>query len=262
MTFVHPSEVEALRASLGPRIAEAVGRVRSPEADAIARQWASYVARRATWASAPEELEQGRDLEARLRLLVAPPPAVQHTTGTIAGAWTMGELRDLVAAEVYQLQQLADVEGCPAWAAADPQGFGEWAARVYDARKELQASIDYANGILFVVPEAVMNITPTGATTFLTIGAPNPWDRLIAAAHPFVDLLRQMNAAGFCKPPDMSGMPQPKAPDFDLKAYNWSGGALQSVANVASEVASTGRSALIAAAFGVGAVALLLLVRK
>jgi hypothetical protein len=68
-THVLPSEVEAMKARLGPAVASVATTVRSPEAEAIARQWADYVARRTTWASAPEDLETARDFEARLALM-------------------------------------------------------------------------------------------------------------------------------------------------------------------------------------------------
>lgn len=66
---VVPSELEAWRRELAPRVLHTTGRMRSPEADAIARQWADYAARRADWLSAPDLLEHGRDLEARLTML-------------------------------------------------------------------------------------------------------------------------------------------------------------------------------------------------
>ena len=141
--------------------------------------------------------------------------------GSVLGVPSMGELRDFVAAQKYQLNALADVEGCPAWAAHDPSGYGAWAADLYDAKKELTDAIAYAEGVLAVVPEPAMNVTPNNATTFLTIGAPAPWDRLRDAAHPFVGLASRFINAGYCPWPDMRGMPQPKAPDVDLQAFLW-----------------------------------------
>jgi hypothetical protein len=178
--------------------------------------------------------------------LQAPRKRTTRTrTGEVLGIPSMGELRDFVAAQKYQLQQLADVEGCPAWAAADPQGYGAWAAEMHDAKAELLAAITFAESSYSLIPESLMNATPNNAGTFMAIGVPAPWDRLKTAAHPFGDLARRFIAAGFCPWPDMSGMPQPKAPDVDLKAFLWTDAAAKKIEKVADAVTSTGRGVVI-----------------
>jgi hypothetical protein len=166
-------------------------------------------------------------------------------TGEILGIPTMGELRDFVGAQKYQLQALADVEGCPAWAAADAQGYGAWAAAMHDAKAELLAAIAFAESSYSLVPESLMNATPNNAATLLLVGVPSPWDRLKTAAHPFGDLARRFIAAGFCPWPDMGGMPQPKAPDVDLKAFLWTDAAAKKIEKVADAVVSTGSGVAI-----------------
>jgi hypothetical protein len=166
--------------------------------------------------------------------------ATRTRTGEILGIPTMGELRDLVAAEKYQLQQLSDVEGCPAWASADPQGYGAWAADMHDAKATLLDAITFAESSYSLIPESLMNATPSNVATVMLVGVQAPWDRLKAAAHPFTALASRFLAAGFCPWPDMSGMPQPKAPDVDLKAFLWTDAATKKIEKAADAVLSTG----------------------
>jgi hypothetical protein len=135
---------------------------------------------------------------------------------------TVAELADLVAAERYQLAKFDAIKACPAWAAADPQGYGAWAANLYDATEAMNKALSWAQGVVNGVPEAIRDVTPARLAGFVT----DPWGDVVAAAHPFVDLLVRYKEAGYCQMPDMSGMPHPKAPDLDLKAYNWTGQAL------------------------------------
>lgn len=241
--FVRPADVEALRRRLAPVFA-ALGRgaPAGSEAAALSRAglaWACGAP--ATLLTAPTLQGVGGDLQARLSVLQAPGGRRTSTrTGEILGIPTMGELRDFVAAQKYQLAQLADVEGCPAWAAADAQGYGAWAGEMHDAKAGLLAAIGYAEESYSLVPESLMNLTPNNVATVLVVGMASPWDKLKAAAHPFGDLARRFIAAGYCPWPDMSAMPQPKAPDVDLHAYLWADTAAKNVEGAAKAIGSTG----------------------
>ena len=211
--FVHPDEVHALRARLSPAFDAC------QHAPHLRDAWRAYCAEAVGWFDAPERLEEGLDLEAALALAQGPagaPDAGTHDTGTILGAWSVAELEDLIAAQRYQLGELDAAKPCPAWAAADPQGYGAWAADVYDASQVMRMAIDNAQQVVDMTPEALRDVMPALAA----------WDHLIDAAKPFHDLAARFDKAGFCKWPDMGGMPQPKAKDLDLRAFNWTGDAM------------------------------------
>ncbi len=148
--------------------------------------------------------------------------------GTILGLPTVGELEDLVAAQKYQLAALEAIKACPGWAAADPAGYGQWAADFYDAAAALHAAIASAEAVIGLTPDAIKNYTPADV----------PWNAVLAGAHPFTELLRRFMVAGYCAPPDLSAMPQPKNPDVDLAAYKWTDLATKKIEQAATAVAS------------------------
>jgi hypothetical protein len=225
---VHPREVDALKARVGPAIAAAAD-LRSPEAEALTEQWSTYIARRVSWATAPADLEQGRDLEARLARLQAPAPRFEPrpvAVGTIAGFWTVGELHDLLAAKAYEVTQInVAANACaPAWAAADPTGYGQWAGSLYDANQAFAAAQKNAQGMLDLVPRPMWSFTPAGSA----------WDQVIAGSRTFSDLYRRMLQEGRCPPADFSALQQPTASDLDLKAFRVTDVATKAIEGVAS----------------------------
>lgn len=136
--------------------------------------------------------------------------ARRNRVGTTLGAPTWAEVADLVAAQSYNLSQLDLNKACAAWAAADPQGYGAWAASVSDATGAMNAALDRAK-----------------LMAQLNSGAPFvQWQAILDAAKPLDDLVRRFMKAGYCKWQTTGTMPQPTAPDFDLKAYVWTGKAL------------------------------------
>ena len=229
---VHPRDVEALMARLGPAVWSAAATLRSPEAEDLARRWGEYVERRVTWASAPADLEDGRDLEARLAVLQGPgrSQARPHAVGTILGAWTIGELHDLLAAKKYEVGQInAAATSCAAaWAAADPTGYGQWAGELYDANQAFAAAQRSAQQVLDFALQAVWSFTPAGAA----------WDQVIEASHPFQGLYARMMQSGYCAAPDFSQMPQPTASDIDLKAFKLTDVATKKLEGAATSVTS------------------------
>ena len=229
---VHPRDVEAFKARLGPAMFAAAATLRSPEAEALARQWSDYASRRASWASAPADLERGRDMEARLALLQGPHArrVGAHAVGSILGFWSVGELHDLLAAKAYEVTQInAAASACaPAWAAADPASYGRWAGDLYDANQAFAKAQKSAQQVLDFVPQAMWSFTPAGSA----------WDGVIQASHPFNDLNRRMLQDGRCAPADFSKTPQPTASDLDLKVFQATDVATKKIEGAASSVTS------------------------
>lgn len=260
MMYVRPVEVEALRARLSPAF-EAIG-VRPGRAVALAARWRAFCSEPCGWVNAYDLLQAGRDLEAELSLVEAPgarpvasrpTPTRRETVGTFLGDPTVAELEDLIAAERAQLEALDKARGCPAWAAADPAGYGKWAADVFDASAKMREWIDRAESIgMLGVPDWAKSTTPAGIY----------WGKILDAAKPFVDLVRRYNAAGFCEWPHVA-VPQPRASsDADMHALLWATDTTKKIEDTAEKVRDTGESALKwVGAAAVGGLLLLLLSR-
>jgi hypothetical protein len=231
-----------MRARLAPAFAAlGAGAPAGSEPARLAAEGAAWCSgARCGLVDAPAVLEHGRDLEARLEVAQG---GRRTRTGEVLGMHTVAELADLVAAERYQLAAFLSIQACPPWAAADPVGYGTWAAAVFDAAAKLSAAIELAQSVIDLTPSAVASVTPARALT----GPVDLWQGLVDAAHPFVDLSRRFIAAGFCPFPDMRGMPQPKAPDLDLKGYVWADAAAKKVEDVGSGLGGTGKGVLIGA---------------
>jgi len=144
--------------------------------------------------------------------------------GTILGKPTYAELADLVAVQRFNLAQLESVKECPAWADKDPVGFGAWAGQVFDAEATMNKALTDADAQIALIPEGLRDVTPVVAP----LGVTNAWDAILAAAQPFHALVATFTAKSGCAWP--SGTPpQPTAPDFDLKVYQWTGKALSAI---------------------------------
>jgi len=125
--------------------------------------------------------------------------AARVTTGMDFGP---SELADLVALEQWQMAQMDAAKACPLWASADPQGYGQWAAALYDADAAMQGAIAFAQA----------------ATGDLT----NAFKGLVAAAKPYPGLIARLRASGRCSVPFATySPPAPKSADFDVAAYAW-----------------------------------------
>jgi hypothetical protein len=250
--FVHPSEVHVLKHRLdgafralhqtelaGQPLA---GSARGREARDLMHAWNAYVARPADWVSAPQELEHGRDLEARLAVLQGDARGASsslHQTGTIAGLWTVGELADLLDALSYTVGVVtAAWNDCETqWRAADPAGAAAWKADFDQGIAQFGKAWDEAHAIVSLLPDwmpiadAIPGLVKSAATV--------AWDDVVATVHTFTGLDRTMRAAGVCAAPTYPNMPQPTRSDLDLKAFNLTGGALQGIQKGAREVAKT-----------------------
>jgi hypothetical protein len=254
MPFVDPRSVEAMRARLAPAFAS-LGQGATPgteRARLSAEGLAWCHAAPCGLIDAPRLFEHGRDLEARLAFAQGPHGAAAARparAGEVLGMHTVGELADLIAAETYQLTALGAMKPCAKWAAADPVGYGTWAAAVFDTSASLTKAIAQAQSVVDVTPSSLWSVTPAHGVLdpFL-----DPWGDLIAAAHPMGDLIRQFIQAGYCVPPDMSGMPQPKSPDLDLSAYRWTDMAAKKIEKVADAIGSTGGGVVIGIVIAVG----------
>jgi hypothetical protein len=256
---VHPRDVEALKARVGPAVLAVAATLRSPEAGALAHRWSEYCAHRATWATAPAELELGHDLEAQLALLQGPGTrrGKIHAVGSILGFWSVGELHDLLAAKAYEVTQInAAANACaPSWAAADPVSYGKWAGDLYDANQAFAKAQTNAQQVLDLVPQAMWSFTPAGSA----------WDEVIQASHPFNDLSLRMVQQGRCAPADFSKTPQPTASDLDLKIFQATDVATKKIegaaSSVSSAVSSRGNWFALGALLALGAVVLIKVAR-
>ncbi len=234
--FVHPDQVRALQARVHPAMAallraELAGdkahRGRAREAATLVADWNRYLAAEVDWLSAPDALEHGLDLEARLAGLQGPGGPRHgahnrgpHRTGSVLGMPTVGELSDLLDAFSYQVGILtAAFNDCGDWQTKDPTTYAQWQKDFQSAITQFGSAWDQAHARITSVPQAAWSFWPAG----------DAWDNVLGTKHLFTDLDRRMRAAGICAPPDYSLMPQPKSSDLDLKAYNFSGAVLQGV---------------------------------
>lgn len=142
--------------------------------------------------------------------------------GTVLGLPTFAELADLVAVQRFNLAQLDSVKACPAWALKDPSGYGSWAAAVFDATAAMNHVLTLADAEIALIPEGLRSVTPVAVASVFT---KSTWDQVLDAARPFHALVATFGQKSGCPWPSGSP-PQPTAPDFDLKAYQWTGKAL------------------------------------
>ncbi len=149
----------------------------------------------------------------------------RRRVGTVLGLPTFAELADLVAVQRFNLAQLDSVKACPAWAEKDPSGYGSWAAAVYDASATMNHVLSLADGEIALVPEGLRAVTPVAVASVFTKSV---WDQVLDAAKPFHALVATFAQKSGCPWPEGTP-PQPTATDFDLKAYQWTGKALQAV---------------------------------
>jgi hypothetical protein len=145
--------------------------------------------------------------------------------GTVLGLPTYAELADLVAVQRFNLAQLDTAKSeCAAWAAKDPTGYGAWAASVFDATEAMNTVLTSAQAQIDLVPEGLRTVTPI----VHPLGTDSAWDQVLAAAQPFHALVSTFAQKSGCTWPAGSP-PQPTAPDFDLKVYQWTGKALSAI---------------------------------
>jgi len=149
----------------------------------------------------------------------------RRRVGTVLGLPTYGELADLVAVQHFNLAQLDQAKsGCASWAEKDPLGYGAWAASVFDATAAMNKVLADAEAQIDLVPEGLRSVTPVAAP----LGVKNAWDQVLAAAEPFHALVTTYAQKSGCPWP-AGAPPQPTSPDFDLKAYQWTGKALSAI---------------------------------
>jgi hypothetical protein len=147
----------------------------------------------------------------------------RRRVGTVLGLPTYAELADLVAVQHWELGQLDTARAsCASWASKDPQGYGAWSASVFDATAAMNSTLADAQAQIDLVPEGLRAVTPVASPLFTK----NAWDQVLAAAQPFHALVATFQQKSGCPWP-AGTPPQPTAPDFDLKAYQWTGKALQ-----------------------------------
>ena len=242
--FVHPDRVDAMKRDLhramGALHVELGGDSRSTprerEIAALIGDWNHWLAHPTDWLTAPDVLEMGRDIEARIATLQGPPPdrglltgPHPHRAGEVLGMHTVGEMSDLRDALAYEVGQLtAAYNACAdSWKAADAATNDAWKADFDAALAQFGRAYDQV--------QAILN-APLALMAFPYIGVEDAWNALTATIHAFTDLDRRLRVAGVCTPPDYKDMPQPQHSDLDLKVYNFSGSVLKGVQKGAQAV--------------------------
>lgn len=275
MSPVHPADVDAFKRRLAPAF-RALGVRRAEgqpfrEAYALWHAWNAYLATPVDWIDAPRELERGRDLEARLSWLQGPGlrPFVRtntgptHEVGAFLGKPTVAELADLLKSK--QAERDGITKAIPvqvdAWAAVDAPAAHAWLADLAAANAAFEIARADAQGVIDAIPDAIASVTPIELPDLPIIGSPhvqkNVWDQLIEASKPYVHLYGRIQAAGH--PPPAYTIPQPTAPDPDLKAYQAADKATQGI----EAAAKTAESYIVPIlAIGAGVVLVSFLVRK
>jgi hypothetical protein len=273
---VHPDDVERFRARLEPAFAQIANVlddvVSGPditadwrnEARALRRDWLTWCRRPIDWRSAPDVLESGRDLEARLAILQGPESRYRRggrggsTVGTLFGLPTVGELADLLAAKKKEVTEIraAWTAAHAAWTAADAPAADAFARDIAAADARFDAAASSAQGVIAVTPDAIAAVVP--------IATPPGEERstyaeLVEASKPYVDLFVRLKGAGHAPAPYI--VPQPKSADADLGVYEGADTLAHGVERAAKAVADTGRDVLPIVAVA-GAVGLLVLLGK
>src|SRR5580704_18166702 len=148
--FVHPEHVLAYKHQrLAPAFGDLFARrgeiLRAHASDAessraiehellsLLEEWRCYESSPVDWLTAPEELERGLHLEARLAWLqsASDPATGAHRVGELLGMHTVADLKDLLASRRYVVEQLSTTaSACTDWPARDPAAFAQWRARL------------------------------------------------------------------------------------------------------------------------------------
>ena len=148
-----------------------------------------------------------------------------------------------------------------AWAAVDAPAAHAWLADLATANAAFEVARADAQGVIDAIPDAIASVTPIELPDLPIIGSPhaqkNVWDQLVEASKPYVHLYARIQAAGH--PPPAYTIPQPTAPDPDLKAYQTADKATQGI----EAAAKTAESYIVPIlAIGAGVVLVSFLVRK
>jgi hypothetical protein len=243
VSFVDPAQVAALRARLhsaflalhqGALAGGVADTSRAHEAHSLIHAWNEYLCRPVDWLNAPDELQHGLDLEARLAMLQGDGlrrDPLRHRAGELLGFNTVGELSDLRDALSYTVGQLTAAynECADYWKSADATSHDGWKADFDRALQRFGQDWDSADTVLKNLPDWA----PIGDTT---------WNAIASDIHAFTDLDRRMRAAGLCTAPTYANMPQPSHSDIDLKAFNLSGDVLSGVKQGVQSAAAALRS--------------------
>jgi hypothetical protein len=166
---------------------------------------------------------------------VGPPPR-EVRTGEFLTMHTVAELEDLVAATLYESDQLNQAAGaCTAWLRADPRGFGDWSGRLSLHSRKLAHLIATAEDAIRATPQFERAITPAPGSTY---------EDFIAWRKDFAALDRELRTGGHgCAAPDYKDMPQPKATDADLNILHGAQAVTKPVDQAAAAAASAAASA-------------------
>lgn len=135
-------------------------------------------------------------------------------TGEVLGAHTVSELADLVAASTAMSEALLTAASCTDWMRRDPRAYGAWSGRLTDNSRRLAELLALAVPMIHSTPAP--DVTPIAVAQ---IGQPPVWDALIAWRKDYDALYGELQTNAPACAPGRIDVPQPKAPDPDLKAY-------------------------------------------
>lgn len=128
---------------------------------------------------------------------------------TILGQHTVHELDDLVKALGFEVQQIqAGAVACRGWMLRDPQAFATWNTQLINAMAGWSKAVSIAKMRIDETPQALWDTVP----------AEPHFQGCLDAFKPFDDLTRTFLQQSGCTI-SFDGMPQPTAPDFDLRGY-------------------------------------------
>ena len=163
---------------------------------------------------------------------------------TIAGFHTVHELSDLWSAYSFELAALnaAAAQATTAWRAADPTGYAAFS--VLQTKFQALVSGTIVPRLSPVSAGASKTSVPNWDATPALDTSGDVFDWLVTewagdestGGQGFNDLDRMFRASPVASlAPSYKGMPQPTAPDFDLKAYGLADAAWKQVKNLAAK---------------------------
>jgi hypothetical protein len=163
---------------------------------------------------------------------------------TILGEHTVHELDDLVKALGFEVQQIQAANiACRAWMQRDPQAFATWNTQLIQAMAGWSKAVGIAKTRIDETPQALWDAMPAEAH----------FQGCLDAFHPFEDLIRTFLQQSGCTV-SFDGVPQPTAPDFDLRQYQLADRATKWIDKQAGAAAAKAKSYAPAILVGLGVV--------
>jgi hypothetical protein len=161
---------------------------------------------------------------------------------TILGQHTVHELDDLVKALGFEVQQIqAASVACRGWMQRDPQAYAAWNTQLLVAMGGWSKAVGIAKMRIDETPQALWDTMPAEAH----------FQGCLDAFKPFDDLTRTFLQQSGCTIA-FDGMPQPTAPDFDLRQYQVADRATKWIETKAGAATAKAKSYAPAIVIGLG----------